>query len=239
MENQNFYRLGLLTLMLLVVSCANQTEKNNRQNTDGVQSSMVDGRQTIFENEYATVVKVSLLPGDSLETHRAEQRVIYSLSDYSIDWKERGENVGTKTWKKGEAYFHDDGEHAARNNGTTTAEWLVFTKKNAQLPDCDKNTIENDVNSVSPEYADVLFDNDEFKITEVTLPKGAEIPMHSGINRIIYSLTDYKIAYESDREGVTEKQFRSDEVHWHEPCMHRLEKISDTEAKYIVVSFKK
>jgi quercetin dioxygenase-like cupin family protein len=101
------------------------------------------------------------------------------------------------------------------------------------------NKIENDVSSVSSEFVKVLLDNDEFKLTEVTLPKGANIPIHSGINRIIYSLTDYQIMYESNKEAKVEKAFKTGDIHWHEACMHSLENLGQTEAKYLVVSYKK
>ena len=64
--------------------------------------------------------------------------------------------------EKGRCSLHKAGKHPAKNNGTTTAEWLVFTKKNTALPDCGDNTVENDVTSVSPNFAQSLFNNDDF-----------------------------------------------------------------------------
>lgn len=215
MKNQIFIVWGLLSLTLLLLACGNPSKKNNQQTTDQVQMSTEVGHELVFENDYAKVVKVRLAPGESIKPHQGEKRVIYSLTDYSIDWEEQGEQLGTKSWKKGDVHFHEAGKHSAKNNGTTTAEWIVFTKKNEDLPECGKNQIENDVNSVSAEFANVLLDNNDFKITEVILPKNASIPKHSGINRMIYSLSNYQIAYESDRKGESEKQFTIGDVHWH------------------------
>jgi len=192
----------------------------------------------LFENEYAKVVKVSLAPGESQPTHEGESRVIYALTDYSIDWEEQGEKLGIKNWKKGDVHFHDAGTHAAKNNGSTLAQWLVFSKKNVDLPECGENTVENDVISVSPNFAQTLFENKDFKMTHVNLSVGESIPMHSGINRIIYSLTDYSLKYESDKEGKLNKTFNSGEIHWHEACRHALENNGDTEAEFLVVSYK-
>jgi len=192
----------------------------------------------IFENDYTIISKISLAPGESQSTHEGEIRVIHALTDYSIDWEEQGNKLGTKTWKKGDVHFHEAGTHAAKNNGTTLAEWLVFTKKSTDLPECGENTVENDVTSVSTDFAQTLFENEDFKMTQVSLPVGESIPMHSGINRIIYSLTDYNLKYESDKEDKLDKVFNSGDIHWHEACKHALENNGDTEAKFLVVSYR-
>lgn len=239
MKNSNFYRLGLLSLTLLLAACGNQSEKNTQQTTDQVQMSTEVGHELVFENDYAKVVKVILAPGESIKPHQGEKRVIYSLTDYSIDWEEQGEQLGTKSWKKGDVHFHEAGKHSAKNNGTTTAKWIAFIKKNSDLPECGENQIENDVNSVSAEFANVVLDNEAFKVTEVTLPINAKIPMHSGINRVIYSLTDYQITYESDSEGKSEKQFKTGDIHWHEACQHALQNNGEIDAKFLVISYKR
>ena len=95
------------------------------------------------------------------------------------------------------------------------------------------------MHSVSSEYTEVLIENDLFKVTEVNLPQGASIPIHAGINRMIYSVSDYQIAYESDKEGKSNKKFSAGEIHWHDACQHALENIGETEAKFIVISFKR
>lgn len=238
---KSYLNLILLScvFMLLLTSCGNEKiEESSNSNSQIEQQGSDVTPEVIFENDYSRVLKVVLSPGESQPAHDGENRVIYSLTDYSIDWKENGENIGTKTWKKGEAHYHESGKHTATNNGTTTAEWLIFAKKNTDLPECGENKIENDVSSVSAEFANVLIDNDEFKVIEVTLPVNAKIPMHSGVNRVIYSLSDYQIMYNSTKEGEIEKTFKSGDIHWHEACQHGLENLGQTEAKYLVVSYK-
>jgi hypothetical protein len=221
----------------MVSSCKNKNESQDSM-TQTEQRAKAGTSTVIFENEFAKVLKITLGPDEFLDNHEGENRVIYSLTNYSLDWEENGEKLGTKTWKAGDAHFHEAGRHAAKNNGTTIAEWLVFSKKNADLPDCEGNTVENDVNSVSPEFAQILIDNDDFKITEVKLPFGEKIPSHSGINRIIYSLSGYDLKYESDKEAETEKYFEDGDIHWHDACHHSLENVGETEARFLVVSYK-
>lgn len=221
------------------LSCKNNEKKDTEKDKPTEELAIrTVSPVVILENDYAKISKISLAPGESQSTHEGEIRVIYALTDYSIDWEEQGKKLSAKTWKKGDVHFHEAGTHAAKNNGTTLAEWLVFTKKSTDLPECGENTVENDVTSVSPDFAQTLFENEDFKMTQVNLPVGESIPMHSGINRIIYSLTDYNLKYESDKEDKLDKEFNSGDIHWHEACRHTLENNGDTEAKFLVVSYR-
>ena len=221
------------------LSCKNNEKKDTEKDKPTEELAIrTVSPVVILENDYARISKISLAPGESQSTHEGEIRVIYALTDYSIDWEEQGKKLGTKTWKKGDVHFHEAGTHAAKNNGTTLAEWLVFTKKSTDLPECGENTVENDVTSVSPDFAQTLFENEDFKLTQVNLPVGESIPMHSGINRIIYSLTDYNLKYESDKEDKFDKEFNSGDIHWHEACKHALENNGDTEANFLIVSYR-
>jgi quercetin dioxygenase-like cupin family protein len=232
------YLFSLVVLTFLLVACGSRSEKKSQTADESEGMAMEVMPELIFENDYAKVLKIILEPGKAISSHQEEARVIYSLTDYSIDWEENGKSEDGKSWIKGDVHFHEAGIHSAKNNGTTTAEWMVFARKNTELPECGENTIENDVNSVSPEFTNVLLDNDDFKITEVSLLKGESIPMHSGINRIIYSLTDYQLIYESKTERNGEKEFQAGDVHWHEACQHALQNNGETEAKFLVISYK-
>lgn len=239
MKNSNFYPLAIAALTLLFVACGNQNKKNTSATNDKDEIFKEGEHKLIFENDYAKVAKVRLAPGESIQPHDGEQRMIYSLTDYDIDWEEQGKNLGVKTWKKGYIHFHEAGQHSAKNTGETAAEWIVFSRKIKELPDCKENTLDNNLSSVSAQFANVLFDNDAFKVTEVTLPVHEVIPMHLGINRIIYSLSDYTLKYKSDTNEEVEKQFKRADTHWHEGCKHELQNIGDTDAKFLIVSYKR
>jgi quercetin dioxygenase-like cupin family protein len=240
MKKLNQSMIVLSSIFLILLSSCGDEKKNKSQSTDSQEEQIVVEvtPKVLFENNYTKVSKIILAPGEFLPTHEGENRVIYSLTDYLLDWEEKGEQLGAKTWKKGDVHFHEAGTHAAKNIGKAPAEWLVFTKKTNDLPDCGENIVANDVNSVSPDFAETLFENDDFKVTQVNLPKGKSIPTHSGINRIIYSLSDYDLNYESDTENELDKQFKEGDVHWHEACQHALENDGETEANFLVVSYK-
>jgi hypothetical protein len=228
--------LSVLLLALVagsIISCGGNNQKG-AEVTESPQAEPVE----IFQNEYVKAVKVVLEPNQELASHDGEKRVIYSLSDYSLEWTENGVKEGMKSWKAGETHAHDAGVHAAKNIGNTTAEWIAFIKKDTELPDCSSYSLDNDINSVATDFAKLLLDDENFRITEVTLPIGGEIPTHSGINRLVFALSNYKILFESDKSDSGEKSFSTGDIHWHEGCMHSLKNIGDGEARFLVISFK-
>lgn len=232
----------IITCILLwtLTACAGSDQNKAPESASNSQEQATAvSPEVLFENDYSEVVKVRLAPGQALASHQGEARVIYSLSDYSIQWEENGQDEGIKSWKAGDVHAHVAGQHSAKNTGDTTAEWLAFIKKEAELPDSEENMLENDVNTVASELSTIRFENDSYKITEVNLPAGQSIPTHSGINRIIYSLSDYSLQYDSNREGSEEKSFKAGEAHWHEASEHALKNIGMTEARFLVVAYKK
>jgi quercetin dioxygenase-like cupin family protein len=237
MKNTPLNLFFVFLLMLSFTACGEQNKEKAEGNEKPTSAKEVSP-QVLFENDYAEVLQVSLAPGESLPLHDGEKRVIYSLSDYTIDWEEKGEQLGARTWKKGDVHFHEAGAHAAKNSGTTPAEWLVFARKNADSPEGEDNAPVHDINEASPNLAQTVFENDDFKVTQVSLPKGGSIPAHSGGKRVVYSLSDYDITYESDTEGKSSHQFKAGEVHAHEAGMHSLANTGETEAKFLVIVYK-
>ncbi len=238
MKTSIYFVTSLIAFTLLLFACGSKDQGKDQKAEESITSAREVSPKVVFDNDYVKVLKVTLAPAESLQAHEGEKRLIYSLSDYSIDWVERGKNEGTRSWKKGNVHFHEAGSHAARNIGESTAEWLVFVRKGTKLPDCPEQFLEKDVHVVTPEVSRQLFDNDHFRMTEVNLPQGGSIPMHSGLNRVIYSLSGYQILYESDKEGKVERSFKPGDVHWHGACQHALENTGKTEARFLVVSYK-
>jgi hypothetical protein len=201
---------------MLLASCQSGTK-----NTENKNETMKINPEKIVENEYAEVFKVTLNPEEELAEHDGEVRLVYSLSDYSIEWVEKGESLGEKTWEKGNIHLHEKGKHSAKNTGTTKAEWIVFTRKNNALPKCE-GFIDKDVNSLDGNFKQQIFDANLFRVTEIKLAPNDSIPLHEGINRIIYSLSDYTIYYGSSKEGNFEKSFKIGDAHWHTCDQHSI-----------------
>jgi len=234
------YKLFLLVLAVGFTACSSGNQENTDSSTanTGESSDQSVEPEKIFENDYARVFRVQLEPGESLSPHEGGPRLIYSLSDYSIDWVENGEQEGTKNWKQGDVHAHGEGMHAATNNGQTTAEWIAFVRKSDQLPACEMQSQEEAMREVSGEQAKVLYEDDMFKIAEVQLAAGEEIPMHEGMNRLIYSMSDYTMAYLEEGEGATQTTYKAGDVHWHDACNHSVSNPGDNNARFLVVGYK-
>jgi len=219
------------TSFLLMLACASGDRENIETEQNQVQP------ETLFENELAHVVKVTLLPGEELESHEGSNRAIYSLNDYSIEWIVDGESEGEKSWSEGDVHVHGEDTHSAINTGSAEAEWLAFTRK-TEMPDVEMQNLENDVNSLEGDFAELIYDDELFRITEVTLAAGESIPSHDGIHRIIYSLSDYTLNYQSEESEQEERSFEAGDAHWHTPGTHAMDNIGDTEARFLVISYK-
>ncbi len=223
----------LLTIIIAVIlfSCQSKPAESEATVPEPVS-------ETLFQNDYAEVLKVSLEPGAQQPEHDGEMRLIYSLNDYTIQWSEGEEDQGIKEWKAGDIHFHTAGKHAAKNTGTDKAEWLLFTKKTTELPPCDLDTTLASLDAVAGEMTETLFENNHFKVNKVSLKPGAAIQKHAGINRLIYALTDYEIIYQAGEAEPTTKSFQAGKVHWHEGCVHAVENAGGSTAEYLVVAYK-
>ncbi len=241
----NAKTLLLITLAFFLWNCGGEAptdeekgEAPSAEVAENLQEAMPEGVEAVFNNDYVQVMKVRLEPGQQQPMHQGAPRVIYSLGEYTIQWTENGADKGAKSWEKGAVHWHEAGPHAAKNTGDQTAEYLVVARSETELPDCDEADLAEDVNQAAPDRAQILFENEHVRVTEVQLPTGASIPEHAGINRAIYALSDYQIDYTSDQEGAGAKTFRRGDAHWHEACKHALTNSGDTEAHFLVFAFK-
>lgn len=192
----------------------------------------------VFENDHVRATLVRLEPGDELPPHAGDARAVYSLTDYRILWTEAGESA-ERAWEEGQAHWHDALDHAVRNIGQTEAVFLVVARTGTALPEAPGLQAEHDAAAVEGGFGDLVFENDHVRITEVTLPPGASQPTHQGVNRLVYSLSDYTVRYTSDRMDTVEATFADGDAHWHEADEHSVENIGDTEARFVLFQFKR
>jgi hypothetical protein len=233
----------MFMIAIIILGC-NQGDKKSmdtgKQQTDSIPEAQISKEPSIiFENDYARVFIETLAPGQQQSEHEGLARVIYSLNDYLIEWNENGQNLGIREWKMGEAHIHQPGNHFAKNLSNKQAEWLVFVRSSNALPACGQMSPKKDVVSLKDGFATVLAEDENFKVVKIKLGQGKMIPNHDGLNRLVYSLTDYKISYTDDKVSNEEKEFRKGDTHWHDGCVHSLKNIGTTEAEFILVSFKK
>ncbi len=230
--------LGLGLGMTLLTSCREQTKATNDSDIADATTAEAVRPEVVFENEFVRVVRVVLQPGQELASHEGGRRLIYSVTDYNLQWEQAGEEAVAKSLESGDLHYHSGGQHAAMNSGESVAEWVAFIHKGNPLPNCPEEWVKNDAASKAPDYAIVQFENDVFRVVKVSLPTGAAVPMHSGINRLIYSLNDYSLIYEDTDEEKAEWSMQKNTVHWHEACEHAVENQGEVTAEYLVVGFK-
>ncbi len=238
-----------LALLLAAAGCADsQTETEDAEATtddpiteqeaaEEVERQTGEAAQRLFENEYVEVMRARLAPGDSLPAHEGGARVVYALSDYRIRFQQGGREM-ERAFSQGDVHVHEAGPHRVTNIGNAPAEFVVFERRSAALPAPPDSTRAEDLaEEAAPAKQDVLLENETAEVHEVTLETGERLSDHRGFERLVYSLSDYRIRLTQD--GSAEKRsFAAGDVHWHAPGIHSIENIGGAPARFLVVEFK-
>jgi quercetin dioxygenase-like cupin family protein len=231
-------RIFFLLIPALALGCgADEPREPEAEVVTDIVAAAPDMTSVIFENDYVRAILFRLQPGDELPEHASHGRAVYSLSDYRILWTEEGES-SEKEWRAGQAHWHDALDHAVSNIGESEAVFLVVARKDAALPEVAELDAHHDAAGVEEGHGRLAFENEHVRITEVTLPPGAAQAEHHGLNRLVYSLSDYSTRYTSDRLDDVEGSFAAGEAHWHEADEHAVENIGTTEARFVIFQFK-
>jgi quercetin dioxygenase-like cupin family protein len=220
-------------MLLIAAGCGQQPQKI----VEDITAAYPDNSKIIFINDYVKAVEFSLKPGDKLPLHTSGKRVVYALSDYRLKWTE-ADKISEKQWQKGETHWHDDLEHAVENIGDTDAEFLVVTRTENPLPETGDVNLSRDAAQVDSEHAKVLFENEEIRVLEVKLDRDESQPKHDGLNRLIYSLSDYQVEYSYYIMNTVETEMEEGYVHWHTADKHSVRNVGDTPAHYLIFAFK-
>lgn len=191
-----------------------------------------DAVKIAFQNDYVRVLRFDLEPGEALPPHSGKRRVVYSLDEYALDWKEGGEAMGSRTWSTGDVHVHDAGVHETKNTGDTTSSFVVFERLDAPLPSAPMH----EHGAELPAGAKSLVSDKGFQVLEVELQPGESQDLHHGGWRAIYSLSNYTIEWQ-EGEDVEQSSWSAGNVHWHEPAQHAARNTGDTVARWVVVGF--
>lgn len=187
----------------------------------------------LFNNDYVSVSRVTLAPGEELPMHSGNARIVYSLSDYTILWTEGGETE-EKSWREGDVHAHEPLEHAMKNTGNTIADLLIVARSDAALP---ANENAADAATVPGGYAAVIAELEDARVLRVALPSGAEQPLHAGAPRIVYSLNDYSVVFKTPDDDGRDVDLSTGSVHWHEAGPHAVLNSGDDTARFVIFAF--
>ncbi len=190
-----------------------------------------------LENEWVRALRFSLEPGAQLPRHHGGDRVVYSLSDYTIEWAEGDEAPTEKAWTAGQAHWHAGGAHAVRNTGSSVAEFLVVERRGAELPAEAQGAGDFQEAPPSPEYGRTVLENDAVRVAELTLPPGESTGRHGGGYRVIFALSDYTVRWTEGDADPVEVSWSEGEAHSHESGDHEVENIGESPARFLVVTF--
>ena len=94
-----------------------------------------------------------------------------------------------------------------------------------------------DITIQYPDNTKVIFENDYVKAVEFMLKPGEKLPLHKGMPRAVYALTDYKIRW-TEGDETSEKVWQKGDAHWHGALEHAIENIGDENANFIIVARK-
>jgi len=190
-------------------------------------------RETLFSNPYVEAYRIILAPGEAQSLHAGKQRIIYSLSDYTIRWTEEGETT-SKSWREGDVHYHEALEHAAENTGNTIADFLVVARTDTPLPEAASDS---DASAVAGGYAALIAEPANARVLRVALPAGARQPLHAGAPRLVYSLNDYSVSFMTPEDEVLNAELESGELHWHDAGPHAVENTGDDTARFVIFAF--
>ena len=233
----NIHKTPFLALfLLLVVPDANGQQTDTTDVAEVVEQETGEKAQRLFENEYAEVMRVALAPGDSLPRHEGGARVVYALGDYEVAFMHEGEET-TRSFSEGDVHFHEAGVHTAENVGDSTAAFVVFERREAELPSAPAVEEEADLGEEAPAKEEELLSSEAFEVHEVTLEPGQRLPDHTGYARVVYALGDYEVAFMHEGEETT-RSFSEGDVHFHEAGPHAIRNTGDRAAEFLVVELK-
>jgi len=190
-----------------------------------------------FENEWVRALRITLEPGAQLPRHGGGDRVVYSLSDYTIEWSEGDESPMEMSWTAGQAHWHAGGPHAVRNTGTSVAEFLVVERRGAELPPEAQTTSETEAAPPSPEHGRIVLENDAVRVAELELPPGESTGRHWGGSRVVFALSDDTTRWTEGDADPVEMSWSEGQAHWHVSGDHEVENIGESPARFLVVTF--
>lgn len=219
----------LMACSLIFLSACAHHSPNHKEN------SM---RTNVLSESWVKVDRIEIPVGEMLPTHTGMARVIVSLSDYTIEWDEAGQNKTTKSWKKGDVHWHGAKDHSVKNVGATPARFLLVAKLSddaslQKAPEARKHDASGD--GILPKK---VFENESVVVSEVVLQPGQKQPAHHGGQRVIVALSDYEILYNSETVKDRKVTIKNESVHLHEADKHSVSNVGKTEAHYLVIHFK-
>lgn len=190
----------------------------------------------VFQNEYVRAYEVTLAPGEKLPPHEMGNRIIYSLTDYTLSYQWEGKTSVEKR-KAGDVHFHPEGRHAEENAGKVPVKLILVERLATPLPPAEGTGV--DMAKANPHNTRVLFDRDMAKVFEVTLyPKDA-VSMHYGLYRLMHSFGSGELTVTTPDGKKVKQSVRKGAYAWEPAGLHAVENAGASPIHFLVFGFKK
>jgi quercetin dioxygenase-like cupin family protein len=88
-----------------------------------------DHSENFFENDYVRLIEVNIPVGEAQPMHQGVNRLIYSLTPYTIKYTSNKMETKEATMEAGAAHWHTADEHAVENISETEAHYVIFEFK--------------------------------------------------------------------------------------------------------------
>lgn len=95
-----------------------------------------------------------------------------------------------------------------------------------------------DIAKAAPDNVKLLLENDHLKVSKFTVPSQVELPMHRGEDRVVYSITDYRLRLLRPDVPPSDAVHRAGQAHWHPAGTHGVKNIGPIAAEYLVIERK-
>lgn len=225
----SFSKALLIALVTLAVACGPAEKPAEVAVQEDIVKTAPDRARLLLENDHLAAALFTLPAQAELPMHRGGDRVVYSLSDYRLQFRPQDGEPVVRMFRQGEAHWHPAGAHAIRNIGATKAEYLVVTRKTAN----PTAGITSNLAELKPEQARVVFENQDVKVIDVSLKPGETQPMHKGAGRLVYSLTPMQLKFVSGGQK-SQSAYSAGEAHYHQGGDHQVANLSKEPAHYVI-----
>ena len=99
-------------------------------------------------------------------------------------------------------------------------------------------TIAEDIAVEAPQQAEKLVDNEFVAATRIVLKPREALPLHKGLDRVVFSLSRYRLRVELQDQAPTVTDFNEGDINWLNADIHSARNGGTLTASYLVVGRK-
>jgi hypothetical protein len=206
--------------------------------TPGLDGVSPDSATTVFENGHVLAVRVRLEPGERIPGHLADFRVVYAMSDFSLEVSTTEETI-QRRFSPGEVSAWEPGRYSFENVDDAVADYFVVSRKGSAASKDHSNLQAHAEAPTPPESAGaLLFSNNELDVLKVDLEPGEEHQLSLGYPSLVYGATPAAVDFRSVTGAESRVGLNKGRVVWLDPEVVIAENSGNRTARLVVFSLK-